>query len=203
MKHFLLLMLFLPLMGLAQKKQKGSYYLELTKVEANSTGTIERNDTTTYSWVDNVISIKFRKAYGSVRFILENKSDSTLKVDWNEAVLINTDGNSYKLIHGDTKYFDKEKEQVPTTVYRKSKITEVVAPSDYIIYKSGSWERKEFLAGDRDLAIFSIYNPELINKEVRLVLPILLGNNKIEYAFYFRTIFVNKDDFWKAQKNFF
>ena len=74
----------------------------------------EENETKN-SYEDDFIKIIWLPALTEFSFTLENKSDNSIKIIWDEAVYIDEDNSSLKVMHSCVKYVDGEKAQ-PLTV---------------------------------------------------------------------------------------
>ena len=106
---------------------------------------------------------------------MENKSDNSIKIIWDEAVYIDEDNTSRKVFHSGVKYEDGEKAQPLTVIAKKTKINDLVAPVDNIYYASGGW-------GIRSL--FSVQKSA--GKTVKILLPIQIQETINEYIFSFK-----------------
>ena len=123
---------------------------------------------------------------------IQNSAPESIKVLWDDAVFIDQQGLSHRIIHVGTKYTDKEKAQVPSVIAPASRIEETLYPSDYINWTNGAW-------GSQGWQKQSIYNvgqtyatlqeaQATINElmmPVKLLLPIESNEKKNEYIFLF------------------
>ncbi len=65
---------------------------------------------------------------------VENNTNSSIKVHWDESAFINTNNETLRIIHKGTKFSNKEKEQVPSIIIKGSKLSDVIIPADYANY---------------------------------------------------------------------
>lgn len=169
----------------------GHYISVLTKVEKPSNPAIRYGKTTTieddkkiskYSYVDNVIDILIFGGSKQFDFILKNVSENTIKIVWNEAVFVNFDGSSSKVMHVGTKYSQREADQPATTVIKGAKIEDLAAPNCNVRYSD---VLKEWVTD-------SMYpmDPALSPGELRLMLPIQIKDVVNEYIFVFDVQYV-------------
>jgi hypothetical protein len=111
-----------------------------------------------------------------VGFAIENKTDSGIKINWDEISFISPDGRAFRVIHSWDRLIDRNNPQAPTVIPPKSRIVEMVIPSDNIHYDNG-WHEGRLFAGN-ELSYnglgFSLYFP----LEIRGV--------KKEYSFKFK-----------------
>lgn len=164
----------------------GRYISILTKVEKPSnssirygkTKTIENSDNITqYSYIDNVIDILILGNSEQFSFILKNISDNTIKVIWDEAVFIDFDGNSSKIMHIGTKYSQRESSQSPTTIIKGAKIEDIAVPTCNVRYSS---YLKKWVSDSMYPA-----TPNLSPGKLQLMLPIQIKGITNEYTFIF------------------
>jgi len=168
----------------------GRYVSILSKVEKPSNPTIRYGKTTTvndknvsrYSYVDNIIDILIFGSSTQFDFILKNVSDNSIKVIWNEAVFVNYDGTTSKVIHAGTRYSQREADQPSTTIIKGAKIEDIAAPNCYIRY---SETLKEWVKD-------SMYPsaPDIEPGQLRLMLPIQIKDVINEYVFIFDVKYV-------------
>ena len=139
----------------------------------------EENETKN-SYEDDFIKIIWRPALTEFSFTLENKSDNSIKIIWDEAVYIDEDNSSLKVIHSDVKYVDG-KAQPLTVIVKKTKINDLVTPLDNIYYVNPS---KYSSGGWHKLPLFSVQKSA--GKTVKILLPIQIQETINEYIFSFK-----------------
>ena len=61
-------------------------------------------------------------------FVLENKSENTIKIIWDEAIFIDAEEFSRKIVHSGIKYNDINSSQIPTVIAKDSKLRDAVFP---------------------------------------------------------------------------
>lgn len=132
----------------------------------------EENETKN-SYEDDFIKIIWLPALTKFSFTLENKSDNSIKIIWDEAVYIDEDNSSHKVMHSGVKYVDGEKAQPLTVIAKKTKINDLVAPVDNSYYSDG-WI---------NLSLFSVQSA---GKTVKILLPIQIQETINEYIFSFK-----------------
>ena len=139
----------------------------------------EENETKN-SYEDDFIKIIWLPALTEFSFTLENKSDNSIKIIWDEAVYIDEDNSSLKVIHSDVKYVDG-KAQPLTVIAKKTKINDLVTPLDNIYYVNPS---KYSSGGWHKLPLFSVQKSA--GKTVKILLPIQIQETINEYIFSFK-----------------
>lgn len=171
----------------------GSYISILTKVEKPSNPSIRYGKTTTieddkkiskFSYIDNVIDITILGSSKEFDFVLKNISDNSIKVVWNEAVFVNYDGSTSKIMHYGTKYSQREGDQPATTIIKGAKIDDCAVPNGNVRY---SETLKEWVTD-------SMYptTPGRSPGTLQLMLPIQIKDVINEYIFVFDVKYVYK-----------
>ena len=200
MKNLLLLFLCLSsITCFSQKKDKreGAYSAYLYSVEVSKDFKVGTIDTLLSIYEDSIIKIDWNYASTQIDFDLTNKSDQTLKIIWDDAAFISLRNESSRIFHKGIKYIDRENPQPPTSVYKKTTLSDLIAPTSYAIFVSGQngdWHSDPLIpAASGSILSFKIeYIKGLIGQTMRVILPIKIEDKVIEYAFSFRTEFIEK-----------
>lgn len=171
----------------------GFFIASLTKVEKplnseiryGETKTIVEQDLTKYSYVDNIIGILIYADEERFNFILKNNSNHSIKIIWDEAVFVDIDGHTSKVMHSGIKYSQKETEQSATTIIKGAKLEDVAVPINNVYYSDYF----------KDWRIKSLYGTTDKTKQgqiIRLMLPIQVKDIINEYIFEFELKYVYK-----------
>lgn len=163
----------------------GSYIATLSKVEKpknptiryGETKTIEDDGITKFSYIDGYIDVLIFAISTQFNFILKNVSDNSIKVIWNEAVFVDSDGGTSKIMHIGTKYSQKEGDQPATTIIKGAKIDDQACPTKNVKYND---VLKEWVTDPLFPA-----KPNLTVSPIRLMLPIQVKEVINEYIFIF------------------
>ena len=121
------------------KERYGEYVIVASSAE----------DTTRYRYEDELVRISWLPTPYDIRFVLENKTDHSIKIVWDEAAFTDQTGVSHRVIHSGTKIADRFSSQPPTVVPRKSRISDLIYPADY--YDMGG-KRRDLLPVRRDIS---------------------------------------------------
>lgn len=158
----------------------------------------------TYTFQDRIIKILWLPSVTMFEFLLENKTDSPMKIVWNEAAYVSEKGDSHKIIHSGVKYSQRNRYQIPSAVEPQSSLKDFVYPADYMSYAgegwvekplwSGRWEGKPLLpasqkGGDPQEFLNSAKN--YIGKSIQVLLPIRVEDMTYDYTFIFKIKEVN------------
>lgn len=181
-----------------QSALEGSYKTALIKVEKPEDATNRYGETKViqdagvdkYSYNDSIIDITIFGTKEQFNFILNNISNHSLKVIWNEAAFVGLDGSTSKIMHVGTKYSQRESDQPATVIIKGAKIEDVATPTANVYYDEGvkigystigsGWKTKSMLPEE--------YNGKEAG-EIRLMLPIQVKDVINEYTFVFRVYY--------------
>lgn len=173
----------------------GFYSAHLYSVEAPKNKLVL--DTIQSIYEDSLIKIAWVYGGTSIDFDLLNKSNQTLKIIWDDAIFISIGNESEPIFHSGIKYIDRADPKAPTSVYKNMHLSDMISPCSYSYFISGQyggWTSKPLIP--QKINVWSAkkheYLPYLINQTMRVILPIKMGENTLEYVFSFRTEFISK-----------
>lgn len=189
-----LILLFILISGFAfgqkEKKIKGEYSIKLVSVDAKiKNGTI---DSEINSYKDSIISITWNYLESQISFKLKNETNETIKVNWNDAVIIDIEGKTKKIFHKDIKYIDREKEQSPTSIYKGAILSDLLSPIENVYFASGKyggWTTTPIIRFKKNFWNEQIYDTEIVGKKIRTALPLIIDDKTVEYLFEFEIVF--------------
>lgn len=163
----------------------GQYQATLIQVERPSdasnrygdTETIVDDGVTKFSYVDDIIDIVIFASSTQFNFVLKNVSNTSIKVIWNEAVFVDYEGNTSKIMHIGTKYSQREEDQPATTIIKGAKVEEIAVPTKNVRYSDliNEWITDSMFPSIPDLTL----------DPIRLMLPIQIKDTINEYIFVF------------------
>lgn len=138
------------------------------------------------SYSDDKIDAKFNITRKSINFLIKNKTNETLKIIWDDAVIVQN-GRSKRIIHSGVNYINRGNPQPPTVIPANTSIEDLALPTEnvYFVDGYGTWQEK-------DLFPVKIHKSELIQailnqkgQTFALYLPISYQGKTIEYNFEF------------------
>ena len=191
---FILILILISAFSFGQKdkKIKGRYTLNLVKVDSKTNnGTVDSGN----SYKDSLININWTYESSRIAFNLKNESDQTIKVLWNDAAIIDINGNTKRTFHNGIKYIDREKEQSPTSIYKGSSLSDLLSPIENVSFisgKYGGWQIAPILKTKYNLLAEEFYDPELVDKKIKVALPLIINEKLAEYLFEFDILFIEK-----------
>lgn len=169
----------------------GNFVATLTKVEKPSNSAVRYGKKTSvtekgitkYSYEDNFIDLLIFASNTQFNFILKNVSNNTLKVVWNEAVFVDVDGTTSKIMHSGIKYSQREGDQPASTIIKGAKLEELAAPTDKVYYSETlkKWTSK---------SLYSNADTKAKGQTIKLMLPIQVKDVVNEYIFEFSLTYV-------------
>jgi hypothetical protein len=140
---------------------------------------------------------------GSTRIIfsIENKTDYSIKLIWDETVYVDENGRSQRVMHQGVKYTDSHSSMPSSVIVKNGVLEDIILPSDNVYYESGKyggWRTNplfpdevtyEFGSApmDPDAAIADLEVLADSQKEsiVRILLPLEIEGVVNEYLFSF------------------
>lgn len=134
-----------------------SYTIPLSKVERPKEAStrygqpkIDTHPSEKYKYIfeDNMVRVLWLVDGINISFSIQNKTDQSIKIPWDEAAFVDEKSKSHRVIHSGVIYKDRAKPQAPSIIARKAFLEDFVYPSDYLYWKEGSgysegrWENK-------------------------------------------------------------
>ena len=171
------------------KKERGVVKSE--KVE------FTENDHHEFKFEDGNIDIIWIPDEDNFSFELKNKSDSTIKIIWDDSLIITPDNENHRIIHNGVKFNDRDKAMVSTPVIRKGIHRDSIQPSDYIYFKSGrnyesGWDSEllfsksvVYIIDDNAVKMTEKLKSNYEGKKFQILLPLEIKDSKKEYIFTF------------------
>jgi len=164
---FGLIILCVSCAGYLQEEPKLDWTFSLEKPAA----------TEALTYADDSVEIKFIITPKQIGFDIQNKTDSEIKIDWDEIFYRSPAGRSLRVIHRETQYADKDSLQVPTVIPPNEKISDFIIPSELIFHLTyGGWTTAPLFD----------FNTYYRDKTFGLYFPLVINGNKKEYSFEFK-----------------
>lgn len=129
---------------------------------------------------DHDIRVFFQIGTSQISFNFENLTETPIKIPWDDLIYISPSARSMRVIHGGIRLIDRNNSQVPTTVAPKSRISDILIPSDHIYFvqgKYGGWRENDLFVADAK----EIYQGTFFG----LYFPIDFAQKRKEYHFRF------------------
>lgn len=190
--------LFLASMLISCMSPQGFYNVELQEVERPENA-IERygeskivnfqeEGKTKYSYEDEMIKIVWTPLPTEFAFTLQNKTDHSIKIIWDEAVYVNENGSGVRVMHSGVKYTDRSNSQPSTVVVKNANIDDTVVPTDKVSYNYAKGWISQPLFPNRATTSkeLNTLSQSYIGKTVQVLLPLQIEDTVNEYIFNFK-----------------
>lgn len=184
MKFYIVLFLVLLLNSCSSTHFISLYSVEspLSKEQQSTNNTIinfKKDKLNHYNYEDDNINIIWNISSTEFNFVLKNKTEHSIKINWDEVSYIDINGRAGRIMHSGVKYSERNNSQVATIIPKNSYISDCILPTDNVYLspgKYGGWQ-------ERDLINFS---KDKIGKKMYLYIPLIIGDIKNDYTFEFR-----------------
>jgi hypothetical protein len=202
MKHTLLIITALLFIGCTGSMKMIDFDMSLNQVERPkdakerfgevNTTVVDSLGKQYLNFEDNLIKAQFLFGYSQIGLLLENKSEHTMKINWDNAAWVNPEGVSSRVIHSGVRLMDRNSPQSPSIIVRNGKLTDIIIPSDNIYYESGQYGGWRYLGLIHHTNVMSMdMQAELskansyIGKTCGVLLPIEMEGVQNDYIFTF------------------
>lgn len=198
-KIVLILVAAMAVMSCGTQSRIPKYDIVLSSVESradnnvvDSIASVQEDGVSQYVYEDNYMRILWFVGETSFHFSLMNITDETIRINWDNIVYVDYDGEAGRVMHSGVKYNERNSEQAATVVPRGTKITDVLLPAanvewGYGMYGQG-WREKPLLKGLVWKPVDEVNrNPymDYTGKMMKIVMPLEIGNDVREYTFTF------------------
>lgn len=170
--------------GLEQVERPADFQKRYGKSEITKQDTAEISR---YVYSDSLMSIAWLPYPQQFEFVLQNKSDHTMKVIWNEAAFVDSNGGTHPVMHQGVKFSDKNNPMPPSVVISGGNLSDLIYPSDYISWGYNSWIEKGIFEPISAMSVSKLQPAkEHEGKTVKVLLPLEIEGTVNEYIFTFK-----------------
>lgn len=141
------------------------------------------DDIRKYWYNDSIIDIVFSGGNLGFKFSLQNVSNHSIKIIWDDASFVGLYGRTSRITHEGVGYLERNNSQPATVIIKNAKLEDIAIPTTYVDYlKDGGWSV---------LPMFPLKNGLYLEQEelklgqVKLMLPIQIKDEINEYTFVF------------------
>ncbi len=156
-----------------------------------------------YYFEDEMVKVLWAFRSTQMAFSLENRTEQSIKIPWDEAAFIDESGRSHRVMHAGVRLDDREKPQAPSVVVPKGLLKDIVAPTDYVHWRertkqtAGRWEEKCLLPDfdfhssslKGEYATFADFDnaaKSKVGKTIQVLLPLEIEGVVSDYIFSFQ-----------------
>jgi hypothetical protein len=159
-----------------------AYVISLTKPIASETMRYE----------DPRVSISFLVSSAGIGIDLKNRAGSSLRIKWDEAAYVNSEGETQKVMHNGVRFIERNSAQLPTIVPPLASYSDVIVPTNLVEYSSpgegigGGWSTSEFLpSGYANGLTAQSPGTQWKGRTLGVYLPMEIAGKTTEYMFRF------------------
>ena len=146
-------------------------------------------DLTKYRYEDDFIDIVWYVGLKQFNFVLKNKSDHTIKINWDDISYVDIKGNTGRVMHSGVKYVDRSASQPASSVPKGASLSDILLPVDNVYYVSGQyggWREKLLIpAYYQSKEAMEQEAPTYVGKQMKILMPISIENVQNDYTFVF------------------
>jgi hypothetical protein len=138
---------------------------------------------------DGFVKIVWTPTALEVALELTNKTSNPIKIIWDDAKFIDSEGNQQRAIHSKVKLSEVDKPQEPSIVEQSGSLSDTVIPADNIIYRDARWQKKPMFpnfAVSRKAEHFDDDVQAFVGKSFKVILPLETDGTVHEYSFTFK-----------------
>jgi hypothetical protein len=156
-----------------------------------------------YYFEDEMVKVLWAFRGTQMAFSLENKTEHSIKIPWDQAAFIDEAGRSHRVMHAGVTFDDREKPQAPSVVVPNGFLKDIAAPIDYVHRRertrdaAGRWEQRCLLpdfdvhgsSQKGEYATFTDFEngaKSKVGKTIQVLLPLETGDVLNNYIFAFR-----------------
>lgn len=194
-----LLMLLICLIGgfgYACAKIAAKYSIPLVRVEVSEIDSADSlpitpleaddDEVTRSQFEDDNIQVIWKCNGQRFYFVLLNKTEERMTVDWDKIVYIDTEGMTGNVIHNGVNYNRRNEGQLKSILPKSSKISDFLVPSENCFNNGFGWnETFLFPCVYKNKKEMWEKANSYIGSQMRIEMPLLIGDKEVTYTFYF------------------
>ena len=151
--------------------------------------TFQEGATSKYRYEDDYIVIVWYVGLKDFNFSLKNKSNHTIKLNWDDISYVDYKGSVGRVMHSGVKYIDRNNSQPASTIPRGASISDVLIPTDNIYYvegKYGGWNERYLIPCNySSKEDFAAGASSYVGSTMKIMMPIMIENVQNDYTFEF------------------
>lgn len=136
------------------------------------------NGISKYRYEDDYIDIVWFVDSDRFNFDLKNKTNHTLRINWDDISYVNYSGQVKRVIHSGIKYIEKNSIQPATNIPKGANVVDILVPIDGRIIPNVYRTPEEFNA-ENGAASY-------VGKILKIMMPIIIQNVQNDYTFTFK-----------------
>lgn len=143
---------------------------------------------TKYSYEDDYIATTWYVGHTEFNFTLKNKTNHSLKINWDDISYVDIYGNVGRVMHSGVKYTDRNSSQPSTTIPKNAKISDILLPTDNVYFLSGQyggWSEKPLIPNNFSTQNEGTDNTSKYIGNLTIMMPIIIEGIQNDYTFVF------------------
>ena len=185
--------------------RRATYTVSLDRVDVPSdskegvSGTVEKTDINKYLFENEYFKITWFIGSTSLFFEIYNKTNHSLKINWDDIIYVNTKREISKMVHSDiSKLKDLQQFQVPITIPKGANYSDFLTPVTNLSCEDNVYFAHPLLpqhfSTDEELEIAK----GLEGDSISVLFPIIFDNTQNDYTFNFK---INSVEVEKKQEH--
>lgn len=154
--------------------------------------TVSEEGKTKYRYEDDYIDIVWYVGMKQFYFTLRNKSNHSLKINWDDISYVDYTGSTGRVMHSGVKYTDRNNSQPSSTIPKGASLEDILLPTENVYYTSptkyttGGWNEKYLIpcVYKDEKALFENAKG-YVGKTMTILMPIMIENVQNDYTFTF------------------
>lgn len=154
--------------------------------------TLNENGMTKYRYEDDYIDITWYVNMKKFNFTLKNKSNHTLKINWDDISYVDYKGSTGRVMHAGVKYTERNNSQPSSTIPKGATLDDMLLPTENVSYTSptkytsGGWVENYLIpCVYKDEATLFANANNYLGKTMTILMPIMIENVQNDYTFTF------------------
>lgn len=151
--------------------------------------TFDEEGVSKYRYEDDYINIVWHVGSKQFYFTLNNKSEHSLKINWDDISFVDTKGQVGRVMHSGVKYSERNNSQPATTVPKGASISDILLPTENVYFVSGQYGgwRENYLLPCvyQTPEAFNAGASSLVGKTMTIMMPIMIESVQNDYTFTF------------------
>jgi hypothetical protein len=132
-------------------------------------------------FTDENVTLVFLPNKTALSFVLQNKGDAPIKIDWNTVSFVSPAGIAQGVIHNGIKLVDRSAPKAPSMIPPRAKVDDAIIPVENVEYLENDWITHPLLpAGPLGL--------QSAGQEFSIFMPLDIGGTTKNYNFVFKIV---------------
>lgn len=141
-----------------------------------------------YRFEDDYIDIVWYVSKDRFNFELKNKTNHTIKINWDEVTFVDFNGEAKRVIHQGVKYVDRNAAQPSSTIPRGTRVNDFLVPSENIYYHNyyAQWTQRNIIPVESDSEEKLRNTANMYKgKRMSIMMPLKIEDTQNDYIFEF------------------